>query len=93
MPIIGTLPNTLTNGTTADATQVMADLNQIVNDVNANAAPVTNTALLNAANTFTQEQYGVNAVTQAGFPTVAQVQGGRLMTLSSTAGRVSACGA
>lgn len=36
--IIGTLPVMLTNGTTADATQVMADLNKIVNDVNSNAA-------------------------------------------------------
>lgn len=30
-PIIGALPYTLTNGTTADATQVMADFNTIVN--------------------------------------------------------------
>jgi hypothetical protein len=40
MPVIGTLPNNLQNGTTADATQVMADLNFIVNQVNANANPV-----------------------------------------------------
>lgn len=38
MTIISPLPFTLTNGTTADATQVMADLNQIRNDVNSNAA-------------------------------------------------------
>lgn len=38
MSIISTLPYTLTNGTTADATQVMSDFNQIVNNVNANAA-------------------------------------------------------
>lgn len=38
MPIIGTLPATLTNGTLADATQVMADFNFIVSQVNANAA-------------------------------------------------------
>jgi hypothetical protein len=36
--IIGGLPFTLTNGTVADATQVMADFNQIVNNTNANAA-------------------------------------------------------
>jgi hypothetical protein len=36
--IITTLPFQLQNGTTADATQVMADFNQIVNNVNANAA-------------------------------------------------------
>ena len=40
MPVIGTLPNILTNGTTADASQVMADFNFIVNQVNANANPV-----------------------------------------------------
>jgi hypothetical protein len=40
MPIIGTLPNTLTNGTTADASQVMADFNYIVNQVNANGTPL-----------------------------------------------------
>jgi hypothetical protein len=37
MTIIGTLPSTLANGTTADASQVMTDLNFIVNQVNANA--------------------------------------------------------
>lgn len=36
--IINPLPNTLTNGTTADANQVMANFDQIVEDVNANAA-------------------------------------------------------
>lgn len=40
MPIIGTLPNNLINGTTADASQVMADLNYIINQVNANATPL-----------------------------------------------------
>lgn len=38
MSIISALPFTLTNGTTADATQVMANFNQIVNNVNANGA-------------------------------------------------------
>ncbi|HDR8957028.1 tail fiber domain-containing protein [Burkholderia vietnamiensis] len=37
--IIGNLPVALSNGTTADASQVMADLNFIVNQVNANALP------------------------------------------------------
>lgn len=37
--IIGTLPANLQNGTNADASQVMADLNFIVNQVNANAQP------------------------------------------------------
>lgn len=38
MTIIGALPVTLQNGTTADATDVMSDLNKIRNDTNANAA-------------------------------------------------------
>jgi hypothetical protein len=37
--IIGNLPVTLQNGTTADASQVMSDLSFIVNQVNANAMP------------------------------------------------------
>lgn len=40
MSIIGSLPNNLANGTNADASQVMADLNFIVNQVNANASPL-----------------------------------------------------
>ncbi len=84
--IIGTLPVTLTNGTVADATQVMADLNKIVNDVNANAAPLAGVALLAASNTFTMEQFGVSGTTQASFPTISQVQGWTLNTLSSVAG-------
>lgn len=36
--IVGTLPFQLQNGTTADATQVMADFNKILNDVNTNGA-------------------------------------------------------
>lgn len=40
MAIIGTLPSILSNGTAADATQVMADFNFMVNQINANAAPI-----------------------------------------------------
>lgn len=38
MTIINPLPNTFTNGTTADATQVNANFNQVVTNVNANGA-------------------------------------------------------
>lgn len=38
MTIFNALPNTLTNGTTADATQVMANFNQLVSNGNSNAA-------------------------------------------------------
>jgi len=36
--IVGSLPYNFTNGSTADATQVMANYNYIVSQVNANAA-------------------------------------------------------
>jgi|SRR6516164_2805653 hypothetical protein len=39
MPIIGTLPNIIQNGQVVDANPVMADLNYIVNQVNANGNP------------------------------------------------------
>ncbi len=39
MSIIPPLPYTLSNGALADASQVMANFNQIVSNVNANAAP------------------------------------------------------
>lgn len=41
MAIIGALPDNLSNGTEADASQVMADLNFIVNAVNAGAMPIS----------------------------------------------------
>ena len=37
-----TLPNNLTNGTTADATQVMANFNSILTCANTNLAPLAN---------------------------------------------------
>jgi hypothetical protein len=49
MSIIGSLPSTFTNGQTADATQVMADLTYIVNQVNANAFPTANVGLFSSA--------------------------------------------
>jgi hypothetical protein len=41
MAIIGALPVNLTDGTTADASQVMADFNYIANQVNAGAMPIS----------------------------------------------------
>lgn len=84
--IVGTLPVTLTNGTTGDATQVMADLNWLVNQVNANAAPLSNTALLNATNNFTAVQSGLAATAGANFPIASQVQNWSFNTLTSTLG-------
>lgn len=45
--IISALPFNLINGTTADASQVMANLNQIVNDVNENAQTKTSSDSIN----------------------------------------------
>lgn len=84
--IIGALPNTLTNGTTADATQVMADLNWIVNQVNANAVPTANVAFTNQNNSFTVAQSGTAASAPAHFPIASQVQNQVFNTLSSTLG-------
>lgn len=44
MAIINPLPYTIANGEPVDATPVMADMNQIVSNVNANAAPVAGSA-------------------------------------------------
>lgn len=84
--IIGTLPVTLTNGTTADATQVMADFNWIVNQVNANAADLASVALVNSNNNFTTVQSGQAATSPANFPIASQVQNWSFNTLTSTLG-------
>ena len=66
------------NGTTADATQVMADLNYIVTRVNNNAAPNNglpgNAALLSQANVFTAVQTGIDGNALTAFPTIQQIQ-------------------
>ena len=52
MAIIGAIPVTLTNGTTADATQVMQDLNFVQSQVNANAAALAGPQTLTGIQTF-----------------------------------------
>jgi len=84
--IVGTLPSTLTNGTTADATQVMADLNFIVSQVNGNAAPLAGAAVTTANNNFTTVQSGQAATQVANFPIASQIQNNSLQTLSSVLG-------
>jgi hypothetical protein len=84
--IIGTLPNTLANGQTADAVPLMADLNWIVNQVNANAAALATTPQLGAQNSFTERQSGVAASSPANFPIASQVQNSQFITLSSVLG-------
>lgn len=78
MAIIGSLPVTLTNGTTADATQVMTDLNWLVSQTNTNAAPnggvSGNAAIVSAINSFTQVQNGIAGTSTINFPIIDQIQ-------------------
>jgi len=74
MPIIGALPVTLANGTTADATQVMSNFSWILTNVNANAAPLVGTPQLTAANVFTLPQTAAAATAVTHLATLGQVQ-------------------
>lgn len=68
MPIIGTLPNSILNGQTVDATPLMADFNFIVNQVNANANPSgTLTAPSGTATVFYQAAAPAGWTISAGF--------------------------
>ena len=88
MAAFTTPPVTLTNGTTADATKVMQDLNQIVSDGNANVIAK------DGAVTFTADQsMGGNRLTNLGQAeatadavTAGQVQSSSLTLLSSVVG-------
>jgi hypothetical protein len=84
--IVGTLPNNIQNGQAEDAVPVMANLNWIINQVNANAQPLGLAALLAAANSFTQVQSGIAATSAANFPIATQVQNRVFNTLTSTLG-------
>ena len=53
MSIINPLPYNIVNGQAIDATPVMANFNEILNDVNANAAPLATTANSGANNNIT----------------------------------------
>jgi microcystin-dependent protein len=69
MSIIDPLPNNIVNGDPIDATPVMANFDQVVANVNSNAAD------LNAINTFSQPQNGVAALLPAQLVTLQQLQG------------------
>lgn len=84
--IVGPLPNVISNGQLEDAVPVMANLNWIINQVNANAQAAGLVALLNAANSFTQVQSGIAATSPANFPIASQVQNQSFNTLSSVSG-------
>jgi hypothetical protein len=68
MPIIGSLPYNLQDGTTGDASQVTANMNAIVNGVNANANPFGTLA----APSGTRKLFN-NATAPAGWTTDATV--------------------
>lgn len=72
--IISPLPVTLTNGTTADANQVMSNFNAILNNVNANAAPLATSAQTNITNTFAQPQIVPNATAVGHTVNAGQIQ-------------------
>ncbi len=84
--IISALPDAITNGTTADASEVTANFNHIVAQVNANAAQLSLTPQLASANSFTARQSGVAAGLPANFPIATQVQDWVFNTLTSTLG-------
>lgn len=68
MAIINPLPNNISNGDPLDAVAVMANFNQIANNVNANAAALT------APNLFTVPQNGQAAILPGQFTILSQVQ-------------------
>lgn len=72
--IIGPLPVTLQNGTTADANQVMSNFNAIVNSTNANAAALATTPQLNLSNVFIFPQSGPNATQAGNYVNAGQIQ-------------------
>lgn len=80
MPIINSLPYVFTNGTPGDATQVDADFNQIVSNVNANAASL---AALNALSFPVLPSYQNVRVRTAGLSTVSVSAALALLTPST----------
>jgi hypothetical protein len=81
--IVGAMPNLIANGTLEDAVPVMTNFNWIMAQVNANAAPLSNTPQLNVANTFTTLQSGIAATNAANFPVLGQL--GSVLLASKTA--------
>ena len=65
MSIVGTLPVTLTNGTTADASQVMQDLNWIISQTNANAAALAGGNAFTGPQTIAGDTIATLLATQA----------------------------
>lgn len=91
MSIISALPFNLTNGSTADATQVMANFNDIVNGVNSNAVAASGGSLTLAAitnSTINSTPIGQTSPSTGAFTniTASGTLGAGATTLSSTLG-------
>ena len=82
--VINPLPNNIQNGQPADVTKVMANFNQIVANVNANAAA------LNATNIFTGAQQFSAGLTLNQGTIVSQVQNDNLVWLGLAGGTANA---
>ena len=81
MPIIGSLPYNLADGTTGDASQVTANMNAIVTGVNANANPLGTLT----APSGTRKMFN-NATAPAGWTTDATVTDHSLWVSSNNGG-------
>ena len=75
MAIISPLPYNIVNGQAVDSTPVMADLNQIVNNVNANAAALAGspTQVFSVANATTSSEAVPLGQAQADFAALAGI--------------------
>jgi hypothetical protein len=88
MAIIGSLPVILTNGTIADATQVMADFNYIVTQVNANGSPATGGAYLPLTGGILSGQLTISMPVTTGRNLIGQTSGSNrwIMALGDSTG-------
>ena len=82
--IINPLPNNIQNGQPADATKLMGNFNQIVNNVNGNAAAI------NAANVFSAPQQFSAAVTPNQGVIASQLQNDTMVWLGIAGGTANA---
>jgi hypothetical protein len=95
MAIIGTLPNNIQDGQVADATPLMADLNFIVNQVNANATPIGSQPIGTLINIQTLTVTGVYTPTAGTSRVIVNLQGpggGGAGAVATTSAQTSAAG-
>lgn len=80
--IVGPLPNAIANGQTEDAVPVMANYNWILNQVNANAAPLNNPTFTGVVTAVTG---AFTSITASGTLTVSTANAGGLTQEAVTA--------